>query len=32
LLRIQDELGDAAHFLALKALNYHGELAGSAKA
>jgi enolase len=32
LLRIQDELGDAAQFLGLKALNYHGELAGRAKA
>jgi enolase len=32
LLRIQDELGDAAQFLGLKALNYHGELAGKAKA
>jgi enolase len=32
LLRIQDELGDAARFLGLKALNYHGELAGKARA
>jgi enolase len=32
LLRIQDELGDAAQFLGLKALNYHGELAVKAKA
>jgi enolase len=32
LLRIQDELGDAAQFLGLKALNYHGEIAGRAKA
>ena len=32
LLRIQDELGDAAQFLGLKALNYHGEIAGTAKA
>jgi enolase len=32
LLRIEEELGDAARFLGLKALNYHGELAGTAKA
>jgi enolase len=28
LLRIEEELGPAARFLGLKALNYHGELAG----
>jgi enolase len=32
LLRIQDELGEAARFLGLRALNYHGELAGNAGA
>ena len=32
LLRIQDELGDAAQFLGLKALNYRGELVGKAGA
>ena len=32
LLRIEEELGPAARFLGLKALNYHGELAGKAKA
>ena len=28
LLRIEEELGDAARFLGLSAVNYHGELAG----
>jgi enolase len=32
LLRIEEELGADAHFLGLKALNYHGELAGKAGA
>jgi enolase len=32
LLRIEEELGDGARFLGLKALNYHGEAAGKAKA
>ncbi len=32
LLRIQEELGDAAQFLGLKALNYHGELASAVEA
>jgi enolase len=32
LLRIEEELGAGARFLGLKALNYHGELAGKAKA
>ena len=32
LLRIEEELGPAARFLGLKALNYRGELAGRAKA
>jgi len=32
LLRIEEELGDGARFLGLKALNYHGELAGKARA
>ncbi len=32
LLRIQEELGEAARFNGLKALNYHGELARKAKA
>ena len=32
LLRIEEELGPAARFLGLKALNYRGELAGKAKA
>jgi len=32
LLRIEEELGPAARFLGLKALNYHGELAKKAKA
>ncbi|MFB3915719.1 MAG: phosphopyruvate hydratase [Terriglobales bacterium] len=32
LLRIEEQLGDGAQFLGLKALNYHGELAGKAKA
>jgi len=32
LLRIEEELGPAARFLGLKALNYHGELARKAKA
>ena len=31
LLRIEEELGPAARFLGLKALNYHGEVAGKAK-
>jgi enolase 1/2/3 len=29
LLRIEEELGDAAKFLGLEALNYHGEIAGA---
>src|SRR5664279_629081 len=32
LLRIEEELGPAARFLGLKALNYHGELVKKAKA
>nr|MDP9263951.1 phosphopyruvate hydratase [Acidobacteriota bacterium] len=32
LLRIEEELGKAARFPGLKALNYHGELAGKASA
>jgi enolase len=32
LLRIEEELGEGARFLGLKALNYHGELAGKARA
>ena len=32
LLRIEEELGDGARFLGLKALNYHGEMAGKARA
>ncbi len=32
LLRIEEELGPAARFLGLKALNYRGKLAGKAKA
>jgi len=32
LLRIEEELGDAARFLGLKALNYHGDIAAKAKA
>jgi len=32
LLRIEEELGDQARFLGLKALNYHGESASKAKA
>ncbi|MGO9517855.1 MAG: phosphopyruvate hydratase [Candidatus Korobacteraceae bacterium] len=32
LLRIEEELGPAARFLGLKALNYRGEVAGKAKA
>jgi len=32
LLRIEEELGDGARFLGLKALNYHGEAAGKARA
>src|SRR5437868_7561314 len=32
LLRIEEELGDAARFPGLKALNYRGELAGKARA
>jgi len=32
LLRIEEELGTAARFNGLKALNYHGELAKKAKA
>src|SRR5579871_4995988 len=32
LLRIEEELGDGARFLGLKALNYHGETAGKARA
>ncbi len=32
LLRIEEELGSGARFLGIKALNYHGELAGKAKA
>jgi enolase len=32
LLRIEEELGGAAQFLGLKALNYHGEVAGKAGA
>ncbi len=32
LLRIEEELGDAARFLGLKALNYHGQIASKAKA
>jgi len=32
LLRIEEELGEGARFLGLKALNYHGEAAGTARA
>ncbi|HEV2116853.1 MAG TPA: phosphopyruvate hydratase [Terriglobales bacterium] len=32
LLRIEEELGGGARFLGLKALNYHGETAGKARA
>ncbi len=32
LLRIEEELGEGARFLGLRALNYHGEVAGKAKA
>jgi enolase len=32
LLRIEEELGEAAQFLGLRALNYHGETAGKAGA
>ncbi len=32
LLRIEEELGDAARFLGLDALNYHGQIAGGAGA
>jgi enolase len=32
LLRIEEELGDGARFLGLKALNYHGDLTAKAKA
>jgi len=32
LLRIEEELGDAARFLGLKALNYHGSITAKAKA
>ncbi|HKW27302.1 MAG TPA: phosphopyruvate hydratase [Terriglobales bacterium] len=32
LLRIEEELGEGARFLGLKALNYHGEMAGKARA
>jgi enolase len=32
LLRIEEELGEGAKFLGLKALNYHGEAAGKARA
>jgi enolase 1/2/3 len=32
LIRIEEELGEAAQFLGIKALNYHGELTTSAKA
>lgn len=32
LLRIEEELGDGARFLGLKALNYHGPIAAKAKA
>jgi enolase 1/2/3 len=32
LLRIEEELGEGARFLGLKALNYHGDLAAKAKA
>ena len=32
LLRIEEELGDGARFLGLKALNYHGSIAAKAKA
>ena len=32
LLRIEEELGDAARFLGLKALNYHGQIASKARA
>jgi enolase len=32
LLRIEEELGEAARFPGLKALNYRGELAGKARA
>ncbi|HEX6908258.1 MAG TPA: phosphopyruvate hydratase [Terriglobales bacterium] len=32
LLRIEEQLGDGARFLGLKALNYHGETTGKAKA
>jgi enolase len=32
LLRIEEELGEGARFLGLKALNYHGEAAGKARA
>ncbi len=32
LLRIEEELGDAARFLGLKALNYHGSIVTKAKA
>jgi enolase len=31
LLRIEEELGDGARFLGLKALNYHGDIAAKAK-
>lgn len=31
LLRIEEELGEAAEFLGFKALNYHGDIAASAK-
>jgi enolase len=32
LLRIEEELGEGARFLGLKALNYHGDIAAKAKA
>jgi enolase len=32
LLRIEEELGEGAQFLGLKALNYHGDIAAKAKA
>src|SRR3954463_14404394 len=32
LLRIEEELGEGARFLGIKALNYHGDLAAKAKA
>jgi enolase len=32
LLRIEEQLGNAAQFMGIEALNYHGELAGKARA